>query len=229
MSYNTFTPIVTNGLVLYLDAANTKSYPGTGTSWLDLSKNNNTSTLTNGPIFSSSNGGNILFDGAGDYSITNSTFSITTNNRTFEVWVKINNSGLSGFYPILQQNSSFSNGLSANLNGLQFNSNLIINPVGDGTNFQAYTNGFDPTPYQGQWIHLVGVIQGSVSSIIYLNGNMVSTEVITINPEQTARYVMTGYQSGYNMNMGLAKVYNRTLSSSEILQNYNATKYRYIG
>ena len=57
------TDIVTNGLVLFLDANNTNSYPGSGTSWYDLSGNGNTGTLTNGPTFSSVNGGTIVFDG----------------------------------------------------------------------------------------------------------------------------------------------------------------------
>lgn len=59
--------IITNGLVLHLDAANSKSYPLSGTVWNDLSGNNNHATLTNGPTYSSSNNGNILFDGVNDY------------------------------------------------------------------------------------------------------------------------------------------------------------------
>jgi hypothetical protein len=68
--------IVTNGLVLALDAADRNSYPRSGTSWLDLSGNNNTCTLTNGPTFSNTNGGNIVFDGTNDY-VTRS--SVATN------------------------------------------------------------------------------------------------------------------------------------------------------
>ena len=59
--------IVTDGLVLCLDAANSKSYPGSGTSWNDLSRNNNTGTLTNGPTYTSSFGGSSVFDGTNDY------------------------------------------------------------------------------------------------------------------------------------------------------------------
>ena len=58
--------IVTDGLVMYLDAANPKSYPGTGTTWTDISRNNNNGTLTNGPTFSSANLGSIVFDGSND-------------------------------------------------------------------------------------------------------------------------------------------------------------------
>lgn len=59
--------IVTDGLVLYLDAANTKSYPGSGTTWNDLSGNGNNGTLINGYIFNSIGNGNLVFDGSNDY------------------------------------------------------------------------------------------------------------------------------------------------------------------
>lgn len=59
--------IVTNGLVLALDAAKKDSYPGSGTVWRDISGNGNNGTLTNGPTFNSGNGGSIVFDGVDDY------------------------------------------------------------------------------------------------------------------------------------------------------------------
>ncbi len=65
--------IVTNGLVLHLDAANSKSYLGSGTTWNDLSGNGNNATLTNGPSFSNSNRGSIVFDGTNDYAELNKT------------------------------------------------------------------------------------------------------------------------------------------------------------
>ena len=61
--------IITNGLVLALDAANTKSYVSGSTVWRDLSGNNNSGSLTNGPTFNSANGGSIVFDGVDDYCV----------------------------------------------------------------------------------------------------------------------------------------------------------------
>jgi len=78
--------IVTDGLVLALDAGNTKSYPGSGTTWTDLSGNGNTGTLTNGPTFDSANGGSIVFDGTNDY--VQVTGSITVTSATFITWIK---------------------------------------------------------------------------------------------------------------------------------------------
>ena len=68
-----------NGLVLALDAANTKSYPGSGTTWTDLSGRGNTGTLTNGPTYSSANGGSIVFDGTNDYVVVNNNASILSS------------------------------------------------------------------------------------------------------------------------------------------------------
>jgi hypothetical protein len=65
-----FGKIVTNGLVLALDAADKNSYPGSGTTWRDMSGNNSNSTLTNSPTFNSANGGSIVFDGVDDYTTT---------------------------------------------------------------------------------------------------------------------------------------------------------------
>jgi len=62
-----------NGLQLLLDAANTKSYPGSGTTWTDLSGNGNTGTLTNSPTFTTDNGGAIRFDGTNDYVVVADT------------------------------------------------------------------------------------------------------------------------------------------------------------
>ena len=86
--------IITNGLVLSLDAANNKSYPRSGTTWSDLSGNSNTGTLTNGPTFSSANGGSIVFDGVDDYiSGTNNSSLQLLNDLTIGAWVKLGSGG----------------------------------------------------------------------------------------------------------------------------------------
>ena len=83
-----FKPIVTDGLVLYLDAANTKSYTGTGTTWYDLTKNGNNGVLTSGPVYNSENGGNITFDGVDDYVNLGNPNSLDILNFTICAWVK---------------------------------------------------------------------------------------------------------------------------------------------
>ena len=85
MSFN-YSPKIVNdsSLVLYLDAANNRSYPGSGTNWNDISKGANTVTLVNGPTFNTSKGGNIVFDGADDYCSTNLVKTFT--NMTIQAW-----------------------------------------------------------------------------------------------------------------------------------------------
>ena len=88
ISYNP--KIVTNGLVLCLDAANAKSYPGSGTAWTDLSGLGNTGTLTNGPTYSSANNGSIVLDGINDYtSITCAANTIRAYNSTTQFIIKL--------------------------------------------------------------------------------------------------------------------------------------------
>ena len=80
--------IVTDGLALCLDAANSKSYPGSGSTWTDLSGNGNNATLTNGPTYSSANGGSIVFDGVNDYvAPTGLTNALWQGNWTVSFWV----------------------------------------------------------------------------------------------------------------------------------------------
>jgi hypothetical protein len=81
--------IVTNGLVLNLDAGFTPSYPRSGTTWTDLSLSGNNGTLINGPTFDSDNGGSIVFDGVNDYS-QKTSFSVIngTVDKSLEVWFK---------------------------------------------------------------------------------------------------------------------------------------------
>ena len=83
--------IVDNGLVLYLDAGNRKSYTSGSTTWFDKSGFNNNGTLTNGPTFDSGNGGNIVFDGADDYGIIpdSNILSFTNAQMTVSAWVNI--------------------------------------------------------------------------------------------------------------------------------------------
>ena len=83
--------IVRNGLVLYLDAANVKSYPGSGTTWTDLSGLGNNGTLTNGPTYNGSNAGNIVLDGTNDSISTTRAITSTPalSNWTYEIWTSL--------------------------------------------------------------------------------------------------------------------------------------------
>jgi hypothetical protein len=87
MAVNYSPKIITDGLVLYLDAANTRSYPGSGTVWSDLSRGGNNGTLRNGPTFNSGNGGSIVFDGVNDYASFPNNTNLDNQKITMENWV----------------------------------------------------------------------------------------------------------------------------------------------
>lgn len=81
--------VVSNGLVLALDAGNRQSYPGSGTAWTDLSGRGNNGTLTNGPTFSSGNNGYISFDGNDDYCNLGDVLDLGTNDLTILFWIYV--------------------------------------------------------------------------------------------------------------------------------------------
>jgi len=92
MAFSYSPKIATDGLVLCLDAANNRSYPGSGTAWTDLSRGGNNGALTNGPTFNSANGGSIVFDGTNDYVQVTSPFGdIDWSLRawSFSAWMKL--------------------------------------------------------------------------------------------------------------------------------------------
>ena len=218
MSYNTFTPIVTNGLVLYLDAANTKSYLGTGTSWLDLSKNNNTCALTNGPVFNSSNLGNIILDGVDDFILPSNTFGST--NWTISMWINptVPISSSPPFYGIycLIEGESVTTFPCITDSTVNVYSTSVVN--------YSFVNnpGWHNVCLTYNGTQLTGVVDGKNSNTITIS-NPLSSNIL----RRIGRRNITDNVHPYKGGISMVFIYNRTLSASEILQNYNATKFRY--
>lgn len=230
--------IVTSGLALYLDAANPRSYPGSGTTWFDLSGNGNNGSLTGGPTFNSANGGVISFDGINDYIILNTNIDNTLGSGyTLSIWVK----------PTLGS----SNALWSSYNGQGGLDGMTMGvfQTGEVTNFLTDSGGVN---YMGQvssagvissgsWFNIIGVWRGSfVSSSwqIFVNGNLLSTSNYSggtvnsfdesIDPLEIGRYRNFAGPTGYlNGLVSIAQVYNRPLSNQEIIQNFNATRGRF--
>jgi hypothetical protein len=228
--------IVTNGLVLNLDAGDSSSYPGSGTTWSDLSGNNNDATLVNGPTYTSSNSGSIVFDGTNDYAtiadVTGVTDFSISDNYTVDFWVYINStqnyttysdndvvekwSG-SGGYPYVfrylrstqQMQVAVYNGSSSNITTLQISSNT--------------------------WWHICGVFDWTNSTLtVYGNSGSSVSSTATLNLTgtitNTSALNLMRRGSGINYttgNLSSLKIYNRALSASEVTQNYNALKDRF--
>ena len=222
----TTTGIVTNGLILNLDAGNASSYPGTGITWTDLSGQNNNGTLVNGPTFGTASGGQITFDGVNDYvSIPDIN---VTNQISIEAWVYANSVG--AYNAIASQWRAETNSVSSwTLETVGSDIRLYIT---DGT-----TISFASTTFQtGTWTHIIGTYDTSTIKI-YKNNVLGSTTgtIATINNSNLninigALYSSAGVQGGggiWNGRISNIKIYNKALSASEVLQNYNVTKSRF--
>lgn len=216
--------IVTDGLICCLDAANSKSYPGTGTLFTDISANNNNGTLTNGPTYSALNKGGIILDGSNDYISTNLALaSPTTTPTTFDVVFKNNSSStFRGFIgAVSYQVSGFALGFYVN----------SLTQI-----YALYnTSGVD---YIGGWNYNSSVISNGVfvfnarSISCYRNGSLVGTITASIDAAANANGIQIGriLQGGWGnaqCDLYSFRVYNKVLNASEVLQNYNATKGRF--
>ena len=229
--------IIDDGLILYLDAANTKSYVSGSTTWADLSRDDKTCTLINSPTFSGNNGGSIVFDGVDDYArIGNGSpnfykwFPITTQKFTLESWVK----------------SIGSIGTLGGIISLSYGITLSISSVGV-IYFRVYDNVTSTTTNtlstginlnDNTWHHIVATNDGTTSTI-YVDGIFNTSGSSPFNGDtnpvwytNTATCMIGEEVNNINRlfkgNIGIVKVYNQSLSATQILQNYQILLPRFI-
>ena len=229
------TNIVRNGLIMYLDAGIANSYPGSGTTWTDLSGNGYNATLTNGPTYSRNGGGSLVFDGSNDYAIVNvnSWIRSTSSAYTFNSFFYYNDSSNGGApYSLMTSpnDGNTNDGFWQHLNLGNWLWRTEDNVSGEfGGNVES------PSPFSnGNWYHIATVVKTN-SLIFYRNGLPVATISTTFNwanlrNDHTAYlYVATGYGDLYYMNGNIAnfQMYSRELSASEILQNFNTNRRRF--
>jgi hypothetical protein len=221
--------IITNGLVLYLDAGYTSSYPGTGTTWNNVSGvSGGTGTLTNGPTYDSANGGSIVFDGIDDKVDCGDPTSLRLSSTlTIQVIFYINSyniwAGLIGKNNNLK--SVYGLNLSPTSQRLRFNYN----------NISPWTNNVETTSTisTGQWI-IASVTYDGENVRFYLNGVLDKTQYIgSVTFDTSAGYPLDigwdnpGGDEYFNGKIAQAVIYNRALTQNEITQNFNAAKSRF--
>jgi hypothetical protein len=208
-------PIVTDGLVFYVDAGNDNSYPGSGTTWSDLVGGNN-GTLTNGPTFDSGNGGSIVFDGVNDY-VDCGTISNLNNvsSFSFSLWFKST------------QNSQYI-GIFGEITSPRYTLELHSGVMRWWVN--SSTKDTSNTYNDGNWHNFV-VTQTGTSYIGYADGvEVINTTQNSITLGVTDFYIGSwgNLNYTYNGNISNLSIYNKVLSASEVLQNYNALKNRFV-
>ena len=220
MAVNTRNSIVTNGLVLALDAGNTKSYVSGSTTWRDLSGNNNSGSLVNGPTYSNINGGSIVLDGSDDYVTFGNVAALNfTTPFSIGCWFRASST-----------QPSIDSAIMGNINGtytgymLWYNNNTVDFYFNGAIRANSTTSILANT-----WYNVVGVWTGT-TAILYLNGVLDASGAYSTPPSNgNPLFTIGQYQISRNFagNVSICTVYNRALTTQEILQNYNATKTRF--
>jgi len=229
--------IVTDGLILCLDAANKRSYPGVGTTWTDLTANKNNATLYNGPSFTNNNSGGIVFDGTNQYFMTDlNTIGQANTSFTFGGY----------FYNTTNTHSNnnrfiFNNYVTSSHNGFFAITTYTSTPIlrlwmrdsSRGNNILS--NGV--VPEVGAWYHVIGVRNHSNSTAqFYVDGELIHNYSYPGSVSVTDGVSSTSYFGGVLHNgssqimpatVSSVQLYNRALSAEEIRQNYLATKGRF--
>ncbi len=219
--------IVTDGLVLWLDAAEPSSYPGSGTTWTDLSGNGNTGTLVNGVGYNSGNGGSLVFDGVNDF-ITLATPTNFSGDFSYCAWV----------YRSVVSPNGYTNVFTSTLQNEQYQLDLTGYQGGFGMYAAGAYNATQSNLISlNTWVNLVW-IRKDTGLYGYLNGaeqfnpsNGFNAGLSTVSTAVSKVNKIGAYSTGtsYNLNGNIAQVsiYNRALTAAEVSQNFNATRSRF--
>jgi len=226
--------IVTDGLVFYVDAANTKSYPSSGTAWNDISKGGNNGTLINGPTFNSANGGSIVFDGLNDYVDFDDIFDLSVLSVNMWINCDVYNSGRQFLFGKWKNNHR-AYALVLNQTGESagsISSQISIDGGSSNIGLATYSGAIDAND---TWFN-VGFTHDGTTLKTYVNGVLGATDTIggayTLGTGHVAVGTIlfsndTSPLDPFNGQIANTQVYNRALSSTEVLQNYNALKPRF--
>ncbi len=222
--------VVNDGLVLLLDAGNTKSYPGSGTTWTDISRNGNNGTLTNGPTYSSANGGSLVFDGTNDWFSTPLSIGDANTSFSWGGFVKVNVSTISSNFFLF---GNYTETVTVPFFAIAFNNSgdntfiYIRDSTGNSEVFSGDTN-LD----LNSWYYLMGVRDAGANQVkLYVNGELRDTDTFagSLNVKSTVNnFGGVKHFGGYiNCNIATVQLYNRALSASEVKQNFNALRGRF--
>jgi hypothetical protein len=215
------TSVVTTGLQLYLDAGNASSYPGSGTTWTDLSGNGRNGTLTNGPTYSSVNGGSIVFDGSNDY--VQCSGSLTATAATFVTWIR-RNGDQGQWHGILFSRESNTTGMNF------YSSNQLGYHWNDADNTYNWDSGLIIPNLT--WCMIAVSVTSTAATAYLCQTSGITTATNTVNHSSSllndvklaADEILDRY---FNGNIAIAQLYNIALSAGQISQNFAADRARF--
>lgn len=224
-----------SSLVLELDAADRNSYPGSGTTWRDLTANNFTGSLVNGPTFSSNNLGSLVFDGSDDYVTISDSANLRPTSFSIDTWFRP--TSFSQFNTVVTKpfnGPTWTPPYLSYMIRLYTNGTVLECGTNTGSTFRYFT--INNTFLTNTIYNVSFTFDSSTGvAIAYLNGNTLST---TTFPVGTISYssapVLIGASYGgipvgefFTGNVYSVKIYNKILPASEIFQNYTQVKSRF--
>ena len=230
--------LIADGLVLNLDAANIKSYQGSGSTWADLSTSNNHATISLSPTHNAATG--LTFNGSTQYgripSVNGVTNFTNTQQYSIEIWFNPSNGQPNSSEAELLEKWNFANESRYPFT-IRFNETgrSMLVACYDGSQFPFVTaSGFSVNT----WAQLVAVFDFVAKTLtVYRNGVSVgSTSLVGINQVSNTSPVGIAGRVPFNANgvqvplkgsIGNIRFYNKTLTASQILQNFNILKIRY--
>jgi len=223
--------IITNGLVLTLDALDRNSYVSGSTTWVDVSGNTNSGSLINGPTFDSGSISSIVFDGVNDYA--ESKVINLANNGTVSVWIYKTGNGLPDGGGVVDFFSNVNIGGTAGWAvGMNVNTSKVDFYIANNGGF-GVENFSTASIANNTWYNVVCTYNGT-SKIIYINGVQDATYASSVNgTNSTDKWGVASRVQGpsglrcFKGNIPIVQVYNRALTATEITQNYNAQKSRF--
>lgn len=224
MSYSNGPKIIQSGLVMCLDAGNTKSYAGSGTTWADLSVPKNNGTLNNSPTYTGSFGGGFVLNGTNNYiSVACLPNTVRSYNSTTVFWVKL--PVYSGGQRCIMSYRGYGGGslyIGKQSGGIfcfydqLSTAGYTVGSITDNTNAMVAVTCDATNNFLSVYIN--GILAGSVARTGW---------VTSYNTAITLGYDAGGTNEYMIGNMYRFMHYNRVLSASEVLQNYNASKGRF--
>jgi hypothetical protein len=222
-------PVVDSSLQLWLDAGQTTSYSGTGTTWTDLSGNGRTGTLTGGPTYSTTNGGSIVFDGINDY--VSCAGSLTVTEATFIAWIR--RDGTQNPYDGI----IFCRGTGSNVSGLAIGQTGTTNQIGYTWHGQSSSYLFTSnlTIPNATWCMIAVSVTSTAATLYLCQSSGITTATNTTSHPSTLLSnihlaqdnVPPLFDRWFKGNIASAQIYNRALTAAEITQNYNAMRKRF--
>lgn len=221
--------VVSSGLQMHLDAANSSSYPGSGSTWTDLTGNGNNITLVNSPSFDSANGGSIYFAGVNQYGFANHSSTINATTISISIWINSTSPSTGNGGEVIGKHNA-----SGSLNGWAINCDAGNLPYGYFKNATTYYDTSTSTRRvpNNEWVNIVWVQVPSTYLKMYINGTLTGTNnsIGGVTTNGDALRIADSNDTFWSIfigNISHILYYNKELSQTEITQNFNAIRGRY--